>query len=104
MPCVVSLPLAARYNIVEQIFTANAHDPGFCGNAANTAAFPLTVAAPAAAVVIGDGAVVRIRPGAKDREQAHRSVGRRRMGLFCKSAPCFFRTFPEKHEKMETSH
>lgn len=77
VPCVVSLLVAALYNIVDQIFVANASYLGSYGNAANTVVFPLTVVALAIAVMIGDGccAFVSISLGAKETEKAHRSVG-----------------------------
>lgn len=40
VPCVISLLVAALYNIVDQIFIANAAYLGSYGNAANTAVFP----------------------------------------------------------------
>lgn len=43
VPCVISLLVAALYNIVDQIFIANADYLGSYGNAANTVVFPLTV-------------------------------------------------------------
>ena len=55
VPCIISLLVAALYNIVDQIFIANASDLGSYGNAANTVVFPLTVVALAVAVLIGDG-------------------------------------------------
>lgn len=45
IPCIISLLVAALYNIVDQIFIANADYLGSYGNAANTAVFPLTVIA-----------------------------------------------------------
>lgn len=36
IPCIISLLVAALYNIVDQIFIANADDLGAYGNAANT--------------------------------------------------------------------
>ena len=56
VPCIISLLVAALYNIVDQIFIANADYLGSYGNAANTVVFPLTVVALAIAVMIGDGA------------------------------------------------
>ena len=47
--------VAALYNIVDQIFIANADYLGSFGNAANTVVFPLTVIALAIATMIGDG-------------------------------------------------
>ena len=77
VPCVISLLVGALYNIVDQIFIANASYLGSFGNAANTAVFPLTVVALAIAVMIGDGccAYVSICLGAKSHENAHKSVG-----------------------------
>lgn len=77
VPCVISLVVAALYNIVDQIFIANASYLGSYGNAANTVVFPLTVVALALAVMIGDGccAFVSLSLGAGEKEKAHRSVG-----------------------------
>ena len=55
VPCVISLLVGALYNIVDQIFIANAAYLGSYGNAANTVVFPLTVIALAIAVMAGDG-------------------------------------------------
>lgn len=55
VPCIISLLVGALYNIVDQIFIANADYLGSYGNAANTVIFPLTVIALAIAVMIGDG-------------------------------------------------
>ena len=77
IPCIISLLVAALYNIVDQIFIANADYLGSYGNAANTVVFPLTVVALAVAVLIGDGccAYVSICLGANEKENAHRSIG-----------------------------
>lgn len=77
IPCIISLLVAALYNIVDQIFIANASYLGSYGNAANTVVFPLTVVALAIAVMIGDGccAFVSIALGRNRQEDAHRSVG-----------------------------
>ncbi len=77
VPCIISLLVAALYNIVDQIFIANAEYLGSYGNAANTVVFPLTVVALAIAVMIGDGccAFVSISLGAGNRENAKRSIG-----------------------------
>lgn len=77
LPCIISLLVAALYNIVDQIFIANADYLGSFGNAANTVVFPLTVVALAIAVMIGDGccAFVSISLGANDKEKAHQSIG-----------------------------
>ena len=77
IPCVISLLVAALYNIVDQIFIANADYLGSHGNAANTVVFPLTVVALAVAVMIGDGCctVVSISLGARDEKRARDCVG-----------------------------
>ena len=77
IPCVISLLVAALYNIVDQIFIANASYLGSYGNAANTVVFPLTVVALAIAVMIGDGccAFVSISLGAGEKDNAHKSIG-----------------------------
>ena len=77
VPCVISLLVAAHYNIVDQIFIANATYLGSYGNAANTVVFPLTIVALAIAVMIGDGccAFVSICLGSGRHADAHRSTG-----------------------------
>lgn len=56
VPCVISLLVAALYNIVDQIFISNADYLGSYGNAANTVVFPLTIVALAIAVMIATAA------------------------------------------------
>lgn len=77
IPCIISLLVGALYNIVDQIFIANASYLGSYGNAANTVVFPLTVVALAIAVMIGDGccAFVSMALGRKEIDKAKRSVG-----------------------------
>ena len=77
LPCIISLLVAALYNIVDQIFIANASYLGSYGNAANTVVFPLTVIALAIAVMIGDGccAYVSLNLGKNDSAAAKKSVG-----------------------------
>ena len=77
IPCIISLLVGALYNIVDQIFIANAAYLGSYGNAANTVVFPLTVIALAIAVMIGDGccAFVSISLGMERTEKAKKSVG-----------------------------
>ena len=76
IPCIISLLVGALYNIVDQIFIANASYLGSFGNAANTVVFPLTVVALAVAVLIGDGccAFVSISLGKNDVDTAKRGV------------------------------
>ena len=75
--CIISLLVGALYNIVDQIFIANASYLGSYGNAANTVVFPLTVVALAIAVMVGDGccAFVSMALGRKESDKAKRSVG-----------------------------
>jgi len=77
IPCIISLLVGALYNIVDQIFIANAEYLGSYGNAANTVVFPLTVIALAIAVMIGDGccAFVSLSLGRKQADTAKKSVG-----------------------------
>jgi len=77
IPCIISLLVGALYNIVDQIFIANASYLGSYGNAANTVVFPLTVIALAIAVMIGDGccAFVSLSLGKQEPDRARRSVG-----------------------------
>jgi len=77
IPCIISLLVGALYNIVDQIFIANAAYLGSYGKAANTVVFPLTVVALAIAVMIGDGccAFVSISLGRNGSTTAKRSVG-----------------------------
>lgn len=77
VPCIISLLVGALYNIVDQIFIANASYLGSYGNAANTVVFPLTVIALAIAVMIGDGccAFVSLSLGKTEPDKAKKSVG-----------------------------
>lgn len=77
VPCIISLLVGALYNIVDQLFIANASYLGSYGNAANTVVFPLTVIALAIATMVGDGccAFVSIRLGAKENDKAGKGVG-----------------------------
>ena len=56
VPCVISLLVGALYNIVDQIFIANASYLGSYGNAANTVVFPLTVVRWASPCLLGTAA------------------------------------------------
>ena len=77
IPCIISLLVAALYNIVDQIFIANADYLGSYGNAANTVVYPLTVVALAVAVMIGDGCCSfgSISLGAGETKRASGSIG-----------------------------
>ena len=77
VPCIISLLVGALYNIVDQIFIANASYLGSYGNAVNTVVFPLTVIALAIAVMIGDGccAFVSLSLGKAKPKEASKSMG-----------------------------
>ena len=77
VPLIISLLVAALYNIVDQIFIANADYLGSNGNAANNVIFPMTVIALAFTLMIGDGvcAFVSMSLGARKAKQAGDSVG-----------------------------
>ena len=77
IPLIVSLLVAALYNIVDQIFIANADYLGSNGNAANNVVFPMTVIALAFTLMIGDGvcAFVSMSLGAREVKQAGDAVG-----------------------------
>lgn len=77
VPCIISLLVGALYNIVDQVFIANASYLGSYGNAANTVVFPLTVIALAIAVMVGDGccAFVSLSLGKDKPREAGKSVG-----------------------------
>ena len=77
IPCIISLLVGALYNIVDQIFIANADYLGSYGNAANTVVFPLTVIALAVAVCIGDGCCTMVSSllGEGRPDKARRSFG-----------------------------
>lgn len=77
IPCVISLLVGALYNIVDQIFIANATYLGSYGNAANNVVFPLTVIALAFATMVGDGccSFVSICQGRGERALSAQSVG-----------------------------
>ncbi len=76
VPCIISLLVGALYNIVDQIFIANADYLGSYGNATNTVVFPLTVVALAIAVMVGDGCCtfVSLSLGKQKPEDARKSV------------------------------
>ena len=89
IPCIISLLVGALYNIVDQIFIANASYLGSYGNAANTVVFPLTVVALAIAVMVGDGccAFVSMALGRNEVDKAKRSVGNA-VVLSCRQQSC----------------
>ncbi len=76
IPCVISMIVAALYNIVDQIFIGWSSAGAF-GNAATNIVYPFTVISLAFALLVGDGmaALFSLSLGAKDREKANKSIG-----------------------------
>ena len=76
IPCVISMIVAALYNIVDQIFIGWS-EAGAFGNAATNIVYPFTVISLAFALLIGDGsaALFSLSLGAKDKEKANKSIG-----------------------------
>ena len=75
VPSIISMVVNALYNIVDQIFIGRG--VGYQGNAATNLVFPLSVAALAAALLLGDGcaAYFSLKLGQGSRDEARRGVG-----------------------------
>ncbi len=76
IPCVISMIVAALYNIVDQIFIGWSKAGAF-GNAATNIVYPFTVISLAFALLIGDGSasLFSLSLGAKDQKKANKSIG-----------------------------
>ncbi len=76
VPCVISMVVAALYNIVDQIFIGWSKAGAF-GNAATNIVYPFTVIALAFALLVGDGAAAlfNLSLGSKNKEKANKAVG-----------------------------
>ncbi len=76
IPCVISMIVAALYNIVDQIFIGWSEASAF-GNAATNIVYPFTVIALAFALLIGDGSATlfNLSLGSKNKEKANKSIG-----------------------------
>lgn len=76
IPCVISMVVAALYNIVDQIFIGWSSAGAF-GNAATNIVYPYTVFALGLALLIGDGAAAgfSIALGKGEEKQASRNIG-----------------------------
>ena len=76
IPCVISMVVAALYNIVDQIFIGWSQ-AGAYGNAATNIVYPFTVFALGLALLIGDGAAAgfSISLGMQDNRQANKNIG-----------------------------
>ncbi|MDD6194175.1 MAG: MATE family efflux transporter [Lachnospiraceae bacterium] len=84
IPCVISMVVAALYNIVDQIFIGWS-SAGAYGNAATNIVYPFTVFALGVALLVGDGAAAgfSISLGMDDKKQANKNVGNGLMILIC---------------------
>ncbi|MGN0367600.1 MAG: MATE family efflux transporter [Wujia sp.] len=76
VPCVISMVVAALYNIVDQIFIGWSK-AGAYGNAATNIVYPFTVLALGLALLIGDGAAAgfSIALGSGNKKQANKNIG-----------------------------
>ena len=76
IPCVISMIVAALYNIVDQIFIGWS-EAGAFGNAATNIVYPFTVIALAFALLVGDGMAAQfsLLLGAKEKEKANKAIG-----------------------------
>ena len=76
VPCVISMLVAALYNIVDQIFIGWSSAGAF-GNAATNIVYPFTVLALGLALLVGDGsaAMFSLAMGEQNKEKADKCVG-----------------------------
>jgi len=76
IPCVISMLVAALYNIVDQIYIGWSN-AGADGNAATNIVYPFTVIALAFALIAGDGGAAgfSLSLGAKDKKKANKMIG-----------------------------
>ena len=76
VPCVISMVVAALYNIVDQIFIGWS-PAGAYGNAATNIVYPFTVFALGIALLVGDGAAAQfsIALGMGNKKKADRIIG-----------------------------
>lgn len=76
VPCIISMVVAALYNIVDQIFIGWSK-AGAYGNAATNIVYPFTVLALGLALLVGDGAAAgfSISLGTGDKKQANKNIG-----------------------------
>lgn len=77
IPCVISMVVAALYNIVDQIFIGWSR-AGAYGNAATNIVYPFTVFALGLALLVGDGAAsgFSIALGQGHKDQANKKCGK----------------------------
>ena len=76
VPCVISMLVAALYNIVDQIFIGWSPAGAF-GNAATNIVYPFTVLALGLSLLVGDGAAANfsLEWGRNNKDRADKSVG-----------------------------
>ena len=76
VPCVISMLVAALYNIVDQIFIGWSPTGAF-GNAATNIVYPFTVLALGLSLLVGDGAAANfsLESGRKNKDRSDKSVG-----------------------------
>ncbi len=76
VPCVISMLVAALYNIVDQIFIGWSSAGAF-GNAATNIVYPFTVLALGLALLVGDGsaAMFSLAMGEQNKEKSDKCVG-----------------------------
>lgn len=77
IPCVISMLVAALYNIVDQIYIGHIPDIGVYCNAATNVVYPLTLIALAICLLIGDGSasLFSLSLGRKDHQKVNKVVG-----------------------------
>jgi len=77
VPCVISMLVAALYNIVDQIYIGHIPDIGVFCNAATNVVYPLTLIALAICLMFGDGAAAlfSLSLGRKDKNAANKAIG-----------------------------
>lgn len=76
VPCVISMLVAALYNIVDQIFIGWSPAGAF-GNAATNIVYPFTVLALGLSLLVGDGAAANfsLEWGRNNKDRSDKSVG-----------------------------
>lgn len=77
IPCVISMVVAALYNLVDQIYLGHIKDIGVLCNAATNVVYPLTLIALAICLLIGDGAAsyFSLSLGRKEKDKVNKIVG-----------------------------
>ena len=90
IPCVISMVVAALYNIVDQIFIGWSR-AGAYGNAATNIVYPFTVFALGIALLVGDGSAAQfsLSLGEGDKEKADKSIGNGLIALIAASLVVF---------------